>query len=327
MSDNHQHRVSKRMLTLVLILSAMVGTMALASDLGLLYYNSVKLQEGLDMAALAGAGYLPVDPPRARRTAIFYAEANGIQKADLVGAPMVAPDASTITVTARLGSSHALLRLVGLYTGNSLASATARAAYAPATVGGGNGTMGNPRMVHPAACVAVGQCDLVPIGLDYSTPYMKDSAVTLTYARGGANDWAALRLDGTGASDEIMDIADGYPGALSIDQQVLAASGAGTEAVAEGLAARIAKGRSKFPNATFSRHDPVDPRAIIVPMVVWEGSADSKQARVKAFAAIWVDSIDGSTIHAHFTDQVAYNSPPDPNAPFRGARGGPILIR
>lgn len=305
----------------------MVGTLALGSDLGLLYYHSVKLQEGVDSAALAGAGYLPADPGQARQIAIFYAEANGISRADLIGAPLVAPDGSTITVSARLGSSHALLRATGFFTGSGVASATARASYAPATVGGGNGSMGNPRLPDPVFCNAVGQCDLLPIGLDYSTPYAKDKAVVLEYKRAGAGNCAALELAGIKGADQSVDIADGFSGPLSINQRVSTALDTKTEAVAQGFSERVAAGRSKFPHATFSHHDPIDPRAVIVPMVAWKSSAGKSQAQVKAFAALWVDSVAGGTIHARFIDQVAYNSPPDPNAPFRGARGGPILIR
>jgi hypothetical protein len=322
MGKNRRSGVSKRTLTVVLMLSAVVGTLALATDLGLLYYNSVKLEGGLDTAALAGAGYLPVDPGRATQTAIFYAEANGIQRADLAGAPVVARDGSTIIVAARLGSSHAFLRVIGLYTGTGVESATARASYAPGTVGGGNGTLGNPRRSDPALCASIGQCDLLPIGLDYRTPYAKDKDVTLEYRRTGAGDCAALQLDGIKGADQGADIADGYPGPLSINQLVSLAPDTTTEAIAQGLSARIAAGRSKFPRATFSHHDPIDPRAVIVPMVDWDSSAGKDHARVKAFAALWVDSVN-----AHFIDQVAYNSPPDPNAPFRGARGRPILIR
>lgn len=325
MTDKRRSAISRRALTLVLIVSAMMGTLALAVNLGLLYCHSVKLQEGVDTAALAGAGYLPVDPSHARQTAIFYAEANGIRPADLVGAPTIAPDASTITVIARVSSPHAVLRLIGLYTGSAIVSATARAPYAPGIVGGGNGTRGNPRLARPVSCGAVGGCDLLPVGLDYRMPYARYKVVTLSYEHAG--NCAALRLDGTGTSDESADIADGYPGALKINQQVSAAPGAGGEAIAEGLSARIAAGRSKFPAATFSNHDPVDPRAVIVPMVEWERSPGGEQAQVKAFAALWVDSVSGGTIEAHFIDQVAYNSPPDPNAPFRGARGRPVLIR
>jgi hypothetical protein len=303
----------------------MVGTVALATDVGLLYFHWVRLQQGVDSAALAGAGYLPVDPNRAKQTAVFYAEANGIQEAELAGPPTIAPDASTITVTAKLRTSHGFLRAVGLYTGGAVASATAQAPFAPSTIGGGNGTSGNPLRTRRSSCALIGQCDLLPIGLDYRTPYVKNEVVTLNHQQPGPDNWSLLGLDGAQARDERAGVANGYPGPLSIGQQVPAEADDPTDAVAQGLSARITTGRSKFPNGTFSNHDPIDPRAIIVPMVDWEGGTN--QARVRAFAALWVDSINGGAIQAHFIDQVAYDSPPDPNAPFRGARGRPILIR
>ena len=46
-----------------------------------------------------------------------------------------------------------------------------------------------------------------------------------------------------------------------------------------------------------------------------------------AFASIWIDSERWGTIQAHFIEKEAFNSTGDPNAPFRGARGRPILIK
>lgn len=51
------------------------------------------------------------------------------------------------------------------------------------------------------------------------------------------------------------------------------------------------------------------------------------QVQIMAFAALWIDSISGGTIQAHFIDQEAFDRTGDPGAPFRGARGRPFLIK
>lgn len=324
MKSNRRSGLSKRAIALAIVMSAMVGTVALATEVGLFYLHWARLQSGVDSAALAGAGYLPVDPARATEAATLYARANGIVQADLVGTPAVAPDGSTITVTARLSGMRAWLHAVGLYTGATVASATAEAPYAPSVVGGGNGSHGNPSRAYQEPCSGVGRCDLLPIGLDYRTPYARNQLVTLVRRLPGPGGWSVLGLDGAGR-DARTGVANGYSGPLAIGQQLPAAVDGAADAAVQGLDARVAAGRAKFPTASFSSHDPVDPRAVIVPMVDWDSA--THQARVKAFAALWVDSVDGGRIEAHFIDQIAYDSPPDPNAPFRGARGRPILIR
>jgi len=315
---------TKRTVVLTLVLAALVGTVALATDVGLLYLHWARLQRGVDSAALAGAGYLPADPGRARQTAIVYAEANGIRDSELAGAPVIAPDGSTITVTARIGGVRGVLRAVGLYAGSAAASATAEAPYAPSVVGDGNGSRGNPSRASQSACSAIGRCDLLPIALDYRTPFKQNQVVALGHQGSRADGWDLLGMDGA-ASNARAGVANGYPGPLRIGDQLPSAPDGVADDAIRGLRVRVAAGQRRFPKATYLSHDPIDPRAVIVPMVEWDNT--THQARVKAFAALWVDGVEGATVEAHFIDQVAHDSPPDPSAPFRGARGRPILVR
>jgi len=65
-----------------------------------------------------------------------------------------------------------------------------------------------------------------------------------------------------------------------------------------GFGDRISEAQSDFPSATFSNHAPNDPRAVILPMVVWDSPNGRSQVQIMAFAAIWIDSISGGTIQA-----------------------------
>ena len=95
----------------------------------------------------------------------------------------------------------------------------------------------------------------------------------------------------------------------------------------QGFSDRPAQANSQFPSDTFFAHSPANPRAVIIPMVVWRSPNGRSQVQIMVFASIWIDSISGGTINAHFIEKEAFNSTGDPNAPFRGARGRPILIK
>lgn len=320
----------------LVVITALIGVVGLGSDVAVLYFNWVQLQKGVDAAALAGAGYLPDDPAAASATARTYARNNGIGSSELVGAPIISSNDKEITVSAKRTVPYFFFRAVGLFSGDVAATATARAPYATSTVGGGNGTTGNPSgnggsgedsNGAPFYGSSVGQFGLVPIGLDYTTPYTADQSVTLNYEQVGPGNWGSLALGGTGGNNLRNNIANGFSGPISIGDWVGTEPGQKVGPVDQGFNDRIAAAEANYPNGTFSSHDPANPRVLIVPMVDWTDPNGRNAVQVKAFAALWLDSVSGGTIQAHFIEQVAYNSPPDPNAPFRGAKGRPILIK
>jgi hypothetical protein len=172
---------------------------------------------------------------------------------------------------------------------------------------------------------------VLPIGLDFSTPYTFNQSVTLNQqgsaGQYGPGNWGSLALGGTGGSNERTNIANGYGGPLAINQWVTTEPGFKKGPVDQGFTDRISNGQSNFPSGTFDAHSPIDPRVIILPMVVWNSPNGRSQVEIMAFAALWVDSVSGGTINAHFIDTASFNSTGDPNAPFRGARGRAQLIK
>jgi hypothetical protein len=48
---------------------------------------------------------------------------------------------------------------------------------------------------------------------------------------------------------------------------------------------------------------------------------------VHGFAMLWLDSVSGGTIHAHFIQQVVPDSLPNSQATDWGAHGAPFLIK
>jgi hypothetical protein len=324
---------------LILVMTVIVGAIGLGADMALLYFNWVILQKGVDGAALAGAGYLGGDSTAAAQAvtvAKTYAEKNGIKDAELItdGGGNVAyvpgPNYNSITVTAKRTVPYTFFKLIGLSNGKVAATATAQMPQAPSCVNctSAIATPGSqPTVIPGSVCSGVGQCNVIPIGLDWSTPYTFDQSVTLNQGQVGPGNWGSLALGGTGGSNERTNIADGYQGPLAINQWVDTEPGFKKGPVGQGFSDRIAQAQSEYPSATFSNHTPDDPRAIILPMVVWNSPNGRSQVEIMAFAAIWIDSESGGTIQAHFIDVEAFNSTGDPNAPFRGARGRPILIK
>jgi Flp pilus assembly protein TadG len=323
---------------LILVMTVLLGAMGLGADMAVLYYNWVILQKGVDAAALAGAGYLQSDSqaaPQAISVAVAYAQSNGIKNSELQkdasgnGAYVPAPY-STITVTAKRTVPYAFFKLIGLTSGNVAATATAQMPLAPSCVNCVSAvpTPGSQPTVIPGnICSSVGQCNVVPIGLDWSTPYNFNQSVQLNQGQVGPGNWGSLALGGTGGANERTNIADGYMGPLAINQWVDTEPGFKKGPVDQGFNARISNAQSNFPGGTFDAHSPIDPRVIILPMVVWDSPNGRSQVQIMAFAALWVDSISGGTINAHFIDTESFNSTGDPNAPFRGARGRPQLIK
>jgi hypothetical protein len=335
-----KHTCSKGQISvaLILVMTVILGAVGLCADSALLYLNWVILQKGVDAAALAGAGYLQSNSqsvPQAISVAVTYAQSNGIRNSELVAdgsgnrAYVPGPNYSTIRVTAQRTVPYTFLRLIGLSSGKVAATATAQMPQAPSCVNCSSAvpTPGSQPTVIPGnICSSVGQCNVVPIGLDYSTPYNFDQSVTLNQGQVGPGNWGSLALGGTGGANLRTNIADGYLGPLAINQWIDTEPGKKVGPIDQGFNDRISQGQSQFPGGTFDAHNPTDPRVMILPMVDWNSPNGRSQVKIEAFAALWVDSVSGGTIQAHFIDQEAFNSTGDPNSPFRGARGRALLV-
>ena len=165
---------------LILVMTVILGAIGLGADMALLYFNWVILQKGVDAAALAGAGYLEGDSQAAAQAVAIaktYAEKNGIKDAELTtdGGGNVAyvpgPNYNTITVTAKRTVPYTFFKLIGLSNGKVPAQGDRPDATAPACVNctGAIATPGaQPTVIPGNICSTVGQCDVIPIGLDWS---------------------------------------------------------------------------------------------------------------------------------------------------------------
>lgn len=305
---------------------AIIGTLAglaFGTDIAVMYANWESLQKAVDAAALAGANYLPEQPSKASTTAINYATANGLTSSE-VGTPAVTNSNQEITVSANRTVPYYFARVLGLTT--HVVSATA-SAEVPATSCIGCG------ITSPTYGTTTGQYGLVPIGLQSSTSYSYNTAVQLAYngtssaGQWGPGNWGYLQLGSPGGMTLRQNIADGYSGPLQVNNWVNSQTGLQIGNGGNGLQDRIDAGVASDPSGTFSSHTLTDPRVIFVPMVDWNSPNGTSGVQIVGFASLWLDSVNGTQISAHFISQVAPESLPNTGSPYAGTLGAPILIK
>src|ERR1700682_804303 len=173
----------------------LIGAMAMSADVGVLYFNSERLQAAADYGGAAGADYLPSYPSLAISTANTYAEKNGVAAGEIVSTTVLANNTEVnIQITRTVPYSFALL--LGLTTGTVSAQATAQIQ----TVG-----------------TAMG---ITPMGVDFQTPYADGRVGTLRQEQVVPGDWGRLALRGTGASNLAQNIEYGYQGPVSVGDMI-----------------------------------------------------------------------------------------------------------
>ncbi len=280
---------------LAVALPALLGAMALVSDVGLFYYNWGLLQKAADSAALAGASYLPESPALAVSTAQNYATRNGVALSEITSTAVSADDLSlTIHLTRTVPYNFGVL--LGLISGTVAAAAKAQIQNIGSSI------------------------DITPIGIDYRTPYSSGQIVTLMQGQLGPGNWGPLALGGTGASNFEQNVEYGYQGQVSIGDMVTTEPGKMTGPTKTAFDYIISQGQSMDPGGTFDNHLLTDPRVLIVPMVDFSNINGRSQVPVLGFAALWMVSIDNKNdINTYFISEVAPGSTPDPSAPNYGA--------
>jgi Flp pilus assembly protein TadG len=306
-----------------LALVALLGAVALCTDVAVMYANWEAMQKAVDAAALAGANHLPEDPDTATSTARTYAQHNGLATGEITIA--VAPDNSNITVQAARNVPYYFGRVLGLTNQMVRVAATAAEPSSISKVGCLNTT--NAVCAEGAYGTSTGDYPLIPIGLDYTTAYNYDQPVTLNQGQVGPGNWGSLALGGVGGSNLRTNVADGYSGPVAVGDWVTTEPGKKVGPIDQGFNDRLSAGLSKYPSGTFGSHPLDDPRAVVLPLVDWSTAQGRGSVLVHGFAMLWLDSVSGGTIQAHFIQQVVPDSLPNPQAADNGAHGVPRLIR
>jgi Flp pilus assembly protein TadG len=315
----------------VLAMVAMVGAVAMGTDVAVMYVNWQQLQKSVDSAALAGANYLyDVDPAAATSVATNYAVSNGVTTGELNTS--VASDHSSITVSAQRTVPYYFGKVLGLSGQLEQVSATASAPSNPSCIGLCNPD-GTPINTTGTYGTSTGQYGLLPVGLQYNTAYALNQPITLTQGGTGTNgswgpgNWGALSLGAPGGNMLRSNFASGYSGPVAVNQWVNTDTGIKSGPVDQGLQDRINAGLTEYPNGTYSNHALNDPRVATLPLVNWVNINGASAVQIMGFAEVWLDSVNGGQINAHFISQVAANAFGNSTGTSYGVHGQPILIR
>jgi Flp pilus assembly protein TadG len=274
---------------LTILIPVMLGVVAMAVDISSFDWTWSRMQSAADAAVLAGASNLPTSPSRAIATATAYAQTDGMLAGE-VSTPTVAPDSLSISITLSRSVPYYFGRVLGLSASPVVVTATA----ALLTTGSVTGSM--------------------PIGLSSQTTYAYGQSITLQPGGGTANSWGALALGCTGASCYSNNLANGYPGTLTVGDTVLNDPGSKTGPTSTGIASRVAAAESGDPGGTWSNHTMTDLRAVIVPVVDWTGCSGSCTGPIMGFSAIWIVSASGGAINIVFIGSAAAGTTPSKTA-------------
>ncbi len=318
--------------TLALILPALLGAMALGTDVTIFYFNWVQLQKAADSAALAGANYLPDNPTQAQATARLLAQNNGVKASEIISTT-VSADALSVSIKLQRTVPYFVARVLGLTSGLVTTAATASPQFPPSTLNAATPAQvpsgGDNNGANGSTCSGVGSCDLIPIGLDTHTAYSDGQQLTLQQGQLGPGNWDLLALGGVGGNNLRTNIANGYNSMIRRlgDWVIITEPGKKVGPVDQGFQDRLDTGSSVDPGGTYLSHTVNDPRVLMLPVVDWEHQNGRSSVEVTAFASVWLDSYSSGQVTVNFISQVAANSFGNSSAPYFGSRGTPILVK
>ncbi|MDO8434221.1 MAG: pilus assembly protein TadG-related protein [Candidatus Binatus sp.] len=316
--------------------TALLGAIALGTDVSIMYFNWASMQRAVDAAALAGASYLPEDTSTAGAKATTYATVNGLAAGEVASPTFNSPTNDTITVNASRTVPYYFGKVVGLT--NQLVQVSA-SAQVPGGVTcvycapyGPTGTPPAPGSVITPATpgTSVGQNQLVPIGLDKSVLYSgRGTSVVLQQGRMSPGNWDFLQLGAPGGDVLRDNIAYGYTGPINVGQYIWTKTGQNVGPANQGFEDRIDAGSS---TGTWQTHPENDSRVVLLPIVDWTtAGTGNTMMEVLGFAHMYLaQDLGHGQFQAYYIDDVVPDSlvsATPPPAGFRGARGNPVLIR
>ena len=293
-----------------LVIVALLGAIALCTDVGNFYMNWEEMQKATDAAVLAGANFLPSTPSTAISTAQQYAEMNGIAASEITNIQVSSTDMQ-IEMQVQRTVPYFFGRVLGL---------TSQVVNVQAVAG------------IEASQTAAG---LVPIGIQQGsytlyqqmTIHLPPQNTTI-----GPGNWEPLAMGyctscDPGGSNYKYNIENGYQSPISINDYIYTEPGQLNGPTQQGIDYLLSEGSSSDPSGTDTNHTLNDPRMIEVPIVNFNNVNGSGAVQVLGFAELWIVSVDGSgDITVDFINQVVANNVPSPGTTCWGACA-PVLIQ
>lgn len=242
------------------IMSVLIGFMALVVDAGSLYLEKNRLQKISDAAALAGIQNFPT---------------NYLKTKEEINKTILMNEGNPEHFTVNTNSGFTYLEVVGKKKVNLffakvvgikdlLIEARARLDLFPISSGKG----------------------AVPIGLQPTGNLSFGALQTLLVTDSTNGNYGAIALSGPGASNYEMDFTNGYQSELTVGTILNTESGRMSGPTENAVNARI----GACPNATYLNFPPDCARVVLVPIVEPVGSSSNiKQVQVVGFATLFIE--------------------------------------
>jgi Flp pilus assembly protein TadG len=279
---------------IAVVVLVLLGIAALGTDMFLMYWSQQNLQRASDAAALAGATYLSdttfsganaacTYATSAQQAACTYALANGVLSSEIQSIT-VAADGKSITVVTSRQVPATFARLLG---------------FTQFTV--------NAQAV--AGIQVTGQTyNVIPIGLDSTTPYTYGQAIVMHNGNCGPGCWGAVDYAGSSGANSLgTQLTNGCGCTVTAGStyQVGSFSGAKTGPVDNGISQRISNGLAADSSGTWQSHSFNDVRVATVGLVTWgSGTRSTQTATVQGFAEVWLTGSSNANINVIFISQV-----------------------
>ena len=261
---------------------ALLGFMALVTDIGLIVANRQQLVNTMDAAALAGALELPDNPAQAIQVAQEYAKKNNFNPADLVAE--ISIDNSTISVSGEKDVDMVFARVLGIYSQTVSANSCA-------TVEGMTSARG-------AAPLTISDEELkgVNFGDKRTLKYQKWKDGPL-----GPGNFGALALGDTGADTYRKNLIEGYDKTIKVGDKYDTEPG-NMSGPTGGINERIAR---CCHGCTVNHFVTGCPRVIIVPVHQYAPGLFGRDALIiKGFAAFFVEDYNEGEVEGYFIKTV-----------------------
>jgi Putative Flp pilus-assembly TadE/G-like len=294
---------------LTLALATLLGVISLCSDVGVLYYSSLRLQKAADAAALAGAGYFgPNNPPTptcswgagssdAASAACDYVVANGVAKNYITA--INSPAVGIATVPAGAQSVQVQLKRtdIPVYFGRAIGLDKLAA-------------IGNATAIGPMPIQTLTR-GLFPVGVQYPATMTYGVTIDLSEKSSGQfgpGNWGWLDFPqcdpvggvppsvyhGGGSPNLTQNVTYGSTCSYSVGDTITPETGAkgNSGQPANALNARIGNGAP--PPLDPNQINLSDPQLVIVPLVDWNNNnGQSATVPVKGLAAFWLTALTG----------------------------------
>lgn len=266
------------------ILTALIGVLALVIDFGRPALVARRLQNAADSAALAGASLLPVgtyEPAEIQAVkdcAVEYANQNGFSDVSVSLVVLFEATYERIDVTVKETVEYTFAKIFGLDSTELERSASAQ--------------------VFPVTSMR----GVVPLSVTYDELYsalqVGNYYLTLKYGGGSGTNGAygALNLDGEkggGASQYRHDLINGYDGTISVGDQVPTENGNMSGPTVAGVQQRYSSCThyASEGGCTPEHYDPSCSRIMMIPVVRY---IDKHEVEIVGFAPFLLDSCTGS---------------------------------